>query len=204
MKRSRARRVGPWGLFASIAIVASCDGGPSGPPPIASMEPAVGELSGQVGQSVVVRVRVTDDAGLPVQGVAVRFTQTAQGGSVSPATATSDASGAASTSWTLGHRPGTHVAMAAAQGFSVAVSAAVVPGPAAQVLMSSGNDQVGMVGEYLSAPVEVRVQDEFENPVGDQIVSFAVGSGGGLGRVESLELRIGRWTGGSGNRLGRH
>ena len=179
MKRSGTRRASSLGLFASITIIAACDGGPSGPPPIASMEPTVDEISGQVGQSVTVQVRVTDDAGLPVAGVAVSFTQSAQGGSVSPQTTTSDAFGAASTSWTLGHKPGTQMAMAAVQGFSVAVTAAVLPGPAAQVLIASGDDQVGMVGEYLVSPVEVRVQDEFENPVGGQIVSFAVGEAGG-------------------------
>ena len=49
-----------------------------------------------------VAIRVTDSFGNAVQGVAVNFTVTAGGGTVSPATATGDSIGIARTRWTLG------------------------------------------------------------------------------------------------------
>lgn len=61
-------------------------------------------------------VRVIDDQGRPVAGAVVTFTVTDGGGSVSNATATSDASGLAETTLTLGANAGTNAVRASITG----------------------------------------------------------------------------------------
>ena len=64
-------------------------------------------------------VRVLDGAGNAIPGVAVSFQVTSGGGVVSPGTATTDASGDASTSWTLGSAEGAQTLRASVGGLQV-------------------------------------------------------------------------------------
>jgi Domain of unknown function (DUF4082)/Bacterial Ig-like domain (group 1) len=68
-------------------------------------------------------VRLRDANGNPAPGAAVTFSVTAGGGTVAPATATTDADGLASTVLTLGPTPGPDRVVAASGGYSVTFSA---------------------------------------------------------------------------------
>lgn len=63
-------------------------------------------------------VRVLDRHGAPVPGISVTFAALAGGGSVSPASAASDAEGRASSTWTLGEQAGEQVATAQVSGLT--------------------------------------------------------------------------------------
>jgi hypothetical protein len=65
---------------------------------------------------VALTVRVTDDAGRPVLGRTVTFTVTGGGGSVSNGTVTTDASGLAEVTFTLGNSPGSQTVRASFTG----------------------------------------------------------------------------------------
>src|SRR4029077_988975 len=71
-------------------------------------------------------VRVTDSNNRPVQGQTVRFSVTAGGGTVAPASAVTTADGSASARWTLGPTAGPQKLTAAATGSGGAGSGSVV------------------------------------------------------------------------------
>jgi len=63
-------------------------------------------------------VKVSDQSGAPMQGATVAFAAADGGGSVSPASATTDASGLARSTWTLGASEGAQSAQASSTGLS--------------------------------------------------------------------------------------
>lgn len=81
-------------------------------------------LSGSAGAALAspVTVRVTDAAGNPVAGATVNFTPTDGSGTVSAATAPTNASGEAQTTWTLGADAGTDQLVAAVAGTSLSTT----------------------------------------------------------------------------------
>ena len=98
-------------------------------------------------------VRVTSTAGTPMSGVQVRFSVASGGGSVSPASAITDASGNASTLFTGGSAPGTSQVIAQVQGtgaqaaFSVTT---VAPIPVATSCDAASPTQVLSVGQVVT------------------------------------------------------
>ncbi|WKW10924.1 Ig-like domain-containing protein [Pseudogemmatithrix spongiicola] len=125
-----------------------------------------GSLSGFVGTALdsTVRVRVTDRGGAVVPGVSVSFAPSA--GSVSAATATTNASGIASVRWTLGTTPGAQT-LAASVGASptVNVSATARVDSSRAISVQSGDAQDTTLTKALGAPLVVRVLDRFGNAV---------------------------------------
>jgi len=98
-------------LLALAAIVAC--GEPSAPI-VLSISP-VGSLPQTIAGAAVgdsIRVRVTDASGNPAAGVAVAFSVTAGGGSVTPSTATTDAQGRAAARFITGTTVGANTATA--------------------------------------------------------------------------------------------
>src|SRR4051812_25063129 len=83
------------------------------------------QLTGEPGFRVAdpVRVRVVDQHGDGVPGEVVTFAVTAGGGSVDPASDTTDADGIATTSWQLGPQPGTNTLLASYHDRSIAINA---------------------------------------------------------------------------------
>ena len=107
-------------------------------------------------QPLVVRVTATD--GLPVAGVAVSFGVTGGGGSVNPGVATTDASGLAQASWTLGQTAGTQTVTASSSGLtgspvtftatgqaSVATKLIMTSSPAAAANIAAGSTMTFVV-----------------------------------------------------------
>jgi len=138
-------------------------------------------LSGGAGQvlpdPIEVRVFGSDNQTLP--GVAVTFSA-ANGGSVDPATATTDGDGLARTRWTLGQTTGQQVLTATASGgVSATVTATATAGPPASVTAAAGNNQTAAAGATVAIAPSVRVVDAFGNLVSGAAVTFTVLSGGG-------------------------
>ena len=101
-----------------------------GPPVDASPASGDGQAApagGQLAQPLV--AKVVDMYGNGVAGVAVQWEVTAGGGSVDPATSTTDAAGMASTRLTLGPAPGPNRVTARAAGLPAVVFSATATGP---------------------------------------------------------------------------
>jgi Bacterial Ig domain/Bacterial Ig-like domain (group 1) len=125
-------------------------------------------------------VAVVDADSNPVVGAAVTWVVTGGGGSLDPTTGTTDASGRASTRWTLGAAAGANIAQAIVSGVGQAeFTATAAAGSAAQILIVSGDDQTGQAGTALGSPLVVRVLDAGDNPVSNVPVTWTVQSGGG-------------------------
>jgi hypothetical protein len=125
--------------------------------------------------SVIVR----DQNGSPFAGATVTFAVQSGGGSVSTASVVTDASGLASASWTLGKTAGANVLNATSGTLSVTFTATGEAGPAALLVVSTGNNQNGSSGTPVPIPPAVIVQDANGNLKSGTVVTFTVGSGGG-------------------------
>jgi adhesin/invasin len=126
--------------------------------------------------SVIVR----DLAGNPIGGASVTFAVVSGGGSVTGATATTNAGGIATVgAWTLGTTAGANTLRASSTSGSVTFSATGVAGPATQIAVSAGNNQSAVVGGSPPAEPRVIVRDAFNNPKSGVTVTWAVASGGG-------------------------
>jgi endoglucanase len=183
-------------LFAlsCCALAAACGGGdggggggPTGPAPAPPVLSAVGatQLSGAPGYPLddSVAVRVTSASGAPLASTSVAFEVTGGGGSVSPATATTDADGVARARWTLGGQVGANALRASLPGSAatpaVAFGANGAFGPEATLTVVSGNAQVTAAGCGLLAPVALKVADASGAPVAGANVYLAVTGGNG-------------------------
>src|SRR5439155_22836841 len=104
------------------------------------MTPGRGDgQTGTVGTTLPTQlsVRVADQFNNPVAGVTVTWTPATDGGSVNPTTSTSNGSGIAATTWTLGTAAGTQTVQATGAGSPVPFSATVIAGAAARTSVSS-------------------------------------------------------------------
>lgn len=173
-------------LFGLSALtIVGCDdddddgGGPNPDVVIAKATPSGDAQTGTVGTALTdeLRVVVTED-GAPSQGVDVTFATT--NGSVAPATATTDASGIASTVWTLGQTAGAQEAtatLAGATGSPQTFTATGEADVAANLVTVSGADQAGLISTAAAAPLIVQITDQFDNGVAGTAVDFAVTAG---------------------------
>ncbi|MBI4545257.1 MAG: PQQ-binding-like beta-propeller repeat protein [Gemmatimonadetes bacterium] len=151
-------------------------------------------------------VKVTDARGTGVSGTAVTFAAVSGGGSISPSSATSDASGLASATWTLGTTPITNTATASAAGLSgspVTFTASARAGAPAQLTKVRGDTQMGAVNGALTDSLVVRATDSFGNAVAGAAVSWAATAGGGSVSPASSSTDASgqaktRWTLGTG------
>ena len=150
-------------------------------------------------------VRVVDAAFSPLAGVEVIFAIASGGGTLTGATATSDANGVATVGgWTVGGVMGEASVTASAQGADdVTFTATIIPGAPAALEKVAGDNQTATVNTQVPIALRVRVLDAFGNPVPEVTVKFSVTTGGGLivgpnGFTNALgEAWIGDWTLGS-------
>ena len=134
----------PRRLLPVVLLVAAAACGPDYsvvPSPTASIVVTAGNgQTGTAGAALAnpVVVLVTDSTGAPASGISVTWTPGAGSGSVS-ATATTDAAGHASATWTLGATIGTQILSVRAAGIGTVVATAVVPAFSAKaVTVGSG------------------------------------------------------------------
>ncbi len=204
--------------FTKVVLLlayAGCGGGD----PIGPTEPLVAttlgansstSISGFAGSVVTPApsVIVRDQNGSPLGGAPVTFAVASGGGSVSGATATSDASGIATVgSWTLGPVAGTNILTAVSGSLTgVTFTAISAAGTAATIAKNSGDNQTAIAGSAVPVLPSVLVKDANGNPAGGVSVTFAVASGGGsvTGATAATNgagvATVGSWT--LGNTVG--
>src|SRR2546430_4206852 len=107
------------------------------------------------------------------------WTPATGGGSVNPTTSTSNGSGIAATTWTLGTAAGTQTVQAAGAGSPVPFSATATAGAAATIAANSATSQSATAGTAVSTPPSVIVKDANGNPVAQGAGTFAVAPGKG-------------------------
>jgi len=126
------------------------------------------------------QVQVTDPySGQPISGFAVNFTSTA-GGSFTNPNAVTNAQGMASTKFRLPTTAGSITINASNTLSTVAAfMERAIAGAAAAIVPASGQNQTGVVGTKLAAPLVFKVQDKFGNGVSGQQVIFTDNHAGG-------------------------
>ena len=200
-------------------LVAGCGGGGGGdaaPPdltPTSISAQAGATQNGTVNTAVPTppAVRVGTREGAAVPGVVVTFSVVSGGGSVSGATATTNAAGVATAGgWTLGNTVGEQRLSARSPGLpEVTFTAMAAPTPGNGVLeRAAGSDgQTASSGGAVAVAPAVRVLSAGGAPLAGVTVSFAVTAGGGSLQTASTVNVIsdanglasaGRWTLGPG------
>jgi len=145
--------------------------------------------SGFTGQrldnALIVAVETPAPGSRRVAGVAVDWAVTGGGGTVSNSRVVTNGSGEAFVFWAVGTVPGTNnqgaTASVAGLGGSPVVfvaSAGLTPG---SITMVSGNDQAGVLGTTLPAPLVVLVQDEAGQPLPGATVTWDISHDWGYG-----------------------
>ena len=136
-------------------------------------------------------VSLTDSASHPVPNKTVVFQVAANNGVVaatgqapsSAAAVTTDANGQARVMWTLGQRAGAGnnvLQVSSALAVSpVTFTATGTTGPAAMVVVDSGNNQTGVIDQQLPFPFVVDLVDTGHNRVPNVPITFTVKRGGG-------------------------
>lgn len=183
----RRRRPARVLLVAPLAWLAACGGGDDGgstvtpPPPVAvaSLDLTATTTEPAVGTPVPVTAHARDASGSPAAGVQIEFAVGASSGSVSPASATTDASGAASATWLVATVPGQQTLTARSAGVSKDLTVTAVPGPPARVAADGQTEIVASAGAILADAVAVVARDRFGNPTPDVEVAFQVVAGDG-------------------------
>lgn len=187
----------------AILLATSCGGSePAAPPPPPTISITAGDAqTGEVGLALPqpVAVKVSDSRG-PVIGATVTFAIEAGTGIVTPATATTDATGSATATWILGGELGEQRLKAAIGSSSATARATANPGPPEVVGATAGNGQFVVVNRPLPVRPVVRVTDRFGNPIAGVPVTFSVTQGGGTladstGTSNAAgQVTLGSWT----------
>jgi hypothetical protein len=130
-------------------------------------------------------VIVKDGNNTPVSDVSVTFAVATGGGSVTGASATTNASGIATVgSWTLGTTAGSNTMTATSgslSGSPVTFTATGTAGAATQIAVNAGNSQSATVGTAVTTLPSVIVKDVYDNPVSGVSVTFAISTDGSSG-----------------------
>jgi Bacterial Ig-like domain (group 2) len=170
--------------FAVLAFAAAC----GSTEPKIDVTPATitgtptDTIRATVGATVVtpLTVIVKNKAGSPIDSAVVTFAVTGGGGSMGATSVRTDATGQATTSWTLGPTAGVQSATATAIGLvSVNFVAIAAPGAPSAVTKAGGDAQAAIAGSNVAVAPSVKVVDAFGNVLQNVLVTFAVASGGG-------------------------
>ncbi|MBI4408453.1 MAG: Ig-like domain-containing protein [Gemmatimonadetes bacterium] len=156
---------------ASLLVFATCgeDGtGPGGTDttPAALSKTAGDNQTGTVGAALAseLAVKVSNAGGAALNGVSVAWAVASGGGSVSPASSSTDASGIAKSTWTLGTAAGSNTATATVSGLApVSFTAAGTADRAASIVLTPDSLRFDALGD--SARLQASVADRFGNAV---------------------------------------
>jgi hypothetical protein len=126
------------------------------------------------------KVKVKDATGDGVAGISVTFSDGGAGGTVSPATVTTDSGGFASTTYTTGTKAGSASITASVSGLTpVTFKATVLAGPPASMTIYAGNNQTVKAGKSTSKQLQVLIEDQYANEVKGTQVTYSDGGAGG-------------------------
>jgi hypothetical protein len=125
-------------------------------------------------------VKVIDSHSYGVAGVTVNFTDNGAGGTFVATSVVTGSNGTASAQYTMGPKAGKIKITASSSGLkSLTFTETAVVGPAANIAVSSGNNQSGPAGTKLVQALTVLVTDAYNNPVSGVDVSFSDNGAGG-------------------------
>jgi adhesin/invasin len=123
---------------------------------------------------------VVSENGAAKAGATVNWSSAAAGAAVSPTSGVTDANGLAATHWTLGTVAGAQIAKATlvgAGGSPVTFTATANPGNPSTITKVAGDSQAQLVSVAFGAALQVRVTDQFNNPISGVTVNWtATGS----------------------------
>lgn len=178
-------------LLSTILFWMGCEKAPT--PPATTSENknfALVKISGNNQSATInssltqsLKVQVQDASGGATEGVSVSFSVSSGGGTLSTTTATTDVNGFVESNWTLGATEGmqtvsvtANVTQGSPQIFSAQGTAITANNSLVKI---SGDNQSDIVGQLLSLPLKIKVQNSFGTAVDGISVSFSVNSGGG-------------------------
>jgi hypothetical protein len=144
----------------------------------------------------VIVVKATSASGAAVPGAGIVFTVTS--GSVTPASATADAGGTATTTWTLGPEAGPQsltARLAGGTGTPATVNATADPALLVRVTVLDGDRQQVVTGTAAVVAPSVRVTEPGGTPVPDVRLRFTA-TGGTVAAAEAVTDATGRATAG--------
>lgn len=150
----------------SALVLASCDEGtaPTAPAGIEALT-AVTDVS--VGDTLELRVRITDGDGNGVAGVKVGWAVTEGDGAVAPEASTTADDGAAATTWVVGGTAGEQAVEASVEALdAVTFTATAAAGTAATVAVAPDTVVLDALGD--TASLEAEVTDAYGNPLGTE------------------------------------
>jgi serine protease len=161
--------------------------------------------TGTVGQQLPLQIQVEfrDAFNNPASSQTVTWTP-AGGGSITQTALQTDAQGIAAADWTLGFELGNGQALTAQVASAVAnISATANLGAGTTLAVFSGNNQTGLAGQALGAPVAVRVQTSTGKNIAKVPIDWNVVTGGGsVAQPSTLTNTFGvattTWTLGAG------
>lgn len=173
------KTAGKVSALALAWLAAACSGDGTGSdkagPPAALAASGGTNQTAAVGAALPTQltVHVADAKGRGVAGAAVTWAVASGGGSITGG-GTTDASGNASASWTLGTTAGAQSATATVAGVSaVTFTATATAGPLAALALVSGGNQLAVAHEQQAQNLVFRAVDQYNNPVPGTSVQFS-------------------------------
>jgi hypothetical protein len=164
-------------VFATFVAV-----GTAGAPQTASIVSGNNQSAKQLKQlPLPVKVIIKDSYSNPIAGVAVTFTAN-NGSTAFPVSATTDTSGEAAATWTLGTALGSQELLVDVAGISsltfTALATQAAPGAATTIAKVSGDSQTVTQHALISQSLQVAVTDVLGNPVPNSQVTFSAATSG--------------------------
>jgi hypothetical protein len=177
-------------LAISLAALAACGGTTEvAAPPKKDLVPAsitavsTDTVRGVVGTqgSLPLAVIVKNAAGELLDTTLVTFAIATGNGAVGNPSVRTNATGQASTTWTLGGSVGIQTATATVGSLApVTFRALATVGAPANIAKVAGDAQSAAINANVAVAPSVKITDRFNNPIAGQQVTFAVGTGGGF------------------------
>jgi hypothetical protein len=124
-------------------------------------------------------VKVKDSMHNGIAGVVVTFSDGGAGGALSQATVTTDSTGTATTSYTIGTKAGVVNITASTAGLSTVFKETALASTPSALSIYSGNNQTVKAGQATGKLLQVLVADQYGNPVPSISVTYGDGGAGG-------------------------
>ena len=167
-------------LLGALAggVLVACDSS-SGPPLVDQLDVADLPAAATVGASLNVVVEALDPLGSPIAGAVVRAQPAPESGTASPQEGVTGPDGRLRIVWTLGTAAGVQTLELETNGADHQVAVNADPEPPVDLVLVSGGDQTGLVGDPLPESVVFESRDRHGNASGGAPVHFGVDVGGG-------------------------
>jgi alpha-tubulin suppressor-like RCC1 family protein len=174
-----------------VASLAACHdlfgGGGDKPKPAQIAAASTPPASATVGSQVPLSVKVTDASGQAVKGTTVQWAVTGGGGSITPASSTTDATGVATATWTLGNTAGVQTATASFDAtHSVTFTVTATAGAASGVTVTPDSVNLSSLGDTVRLHATAVDAGNNPAPVAWQSLDPGIATVSSTGLVTSL------------------